>query len=163
MVGRTLDVGFVDFGAEIRGILKLCLCGVYFSLILIGFVCIAAKIRVHELRAKSKNELLNQLKELKAELALLRVAKVTGGAPNKLSKIKVVRLSIAQVLTVISQTQKATLREAYSKKKFIPIDLRPKKTRAIRRRLTKHQASMKTEKQKKKEAYFPMRKFAVKA
>ncbi|KAG0555187.1 hypothetical protein M758_12G153200 [Ceratodon purpureus] len=122
-----------------------------------------AKIRVHELRAKSKNELLNQLKELKAELALLRVAKVTGGAPNKLSKIKVVRLSIAQVLTVISQTQKATLREAYSKKKFIPIDLRPKKTRAIRRRLTKHQASMKTEKQKKKEAYFPMRKFAVKA
>lgn len=52
---------------------------------------------------------------------------------------KVVRLSIAQVLTVISQTQKATLREAYSKKKFIPIDLRPKKTRAIRRRLTKHQ------------------------
>ncbi|KAG0589471.1 hypothetical protein M758_1G021500 [Ceratodon purpureus] len=122
-----------------------------------------AKIKVHELRAKSKNELLNQLKELKAELAALRVAKVTGGAPNKLSKIKVVRLSIAQVLTVISQTQKATLREAYSKKKFIPIDLRPKKTRAIRRRLTKHQASMKTEKQKKKEAYFPMRKFAVKA
>ncbi|KAG0578778.1 hypothetical protein KC19_4G048800 [Ceratodon purpureus] len=122
-----------------------------------------AKIKVHELRAKSKNELLNQLKELKAELAALRVAKVTGGAPNKLSKIKVVRLSIAQVLTVISQTQKATLREAYSKKKFIPIDLRPKKTRAIRRRLTKHQASMKTEKQKKKEAYFPMRKFAIKA
>ncbi|XP_024366541.1 large ribosomal subunit protein uL29 [Physcomitrium patens] len=122
-----------------------------------------AKIKVHELRTKSKNELLNQLKELKAELAALRVAKVTGGAPNKLSKIKVVRLSIAQVLTVISQTQKASLREAYSKKKFIPIDLRPKKTRAIRRRLTKHQASMKTEKQEKKEAYFPMRKFAVKA
>jgi len=125
--------------------------------------CAMAKIKVHELRAKSKNELFNQLKELKAELAALRVAKVTGGAPNKLSKIKVVRLSIAQVLTVISQTQKASLREAYSKKKFIPIDLRPKKTRAIRRRLTKHQASMKTEKQKKNEAYFPMRKFAVKA
>ncbi|XP_024372561.1 large ribosomal subunit protein uL29 [Physcomitrium patens] len=122
-----------------------------------------AKIKVHELRAKSKNELLSQLKELKAELAALRVAKVTGGAPNKLSKIKVVRLSIAQVLTVISQTQKASLREAYSKKKYLPIDLRPKKTRAIRRRLTKHQSSMKTEKQKKKEAYFPMRKFAVKA
>lgn len=28
-----------------------------------------------------------QLKELKAELAALRVAKVTGGAPNKLSKM----------------------------------------------------------------------------
>ena len=52
---------------------------------------------------------------------------------------KVVRLSIAQVLTVISQKQKAALREAYKKKKLLPLDLRPKKTRAIRRRLTKHQ------------------------
>lgn len=52
---------------------------------------------------------------------------------------KVVRLSIAQVLTVISQKQKSALREAYKNKKFLPLDLRPKKTRAIRRRLTKHQ------------------------
>ncbi|CAK7341791.1 unnamed protein product [Dovyalis caffra] len=117
---------------------------------------------VHELREKSKTELLAQLKELKAELALLRVAKVTGGAPNKLSKIKVVRLSIAQVLTVISQKQKAALREAYKNKKFLPLDLRPKKTRAIRRRLTKHQASLKTEREKKREMYFPMRKYAIK-
>ncbi|XP_042462943.1 60S ribosomal protein L35-4-like isoform X1 [Zingiber officinale] len=99
----------------------------------------AARIKVHELRGKTKTELQNQLKELKNELSLLRVAKVTGGAPNKLSKIKVVRLSIARVLTVISQKQKAALREAYKKKKLLPLDLRPKKTRAIRRRLTKHQ------------------------
>uniref|UniRef100_A0A2N9IC65 Ribosomal protein L29 n=1 Tax=Fagus sylvatica TaxID=28930 RepID=A0A2N9IC65_FAGSY len=95
-------------------------------------------IKVHELRNKSKTELLSQLKDLKAELALLRVSKVTGGAPNKLSKIKVVRLSIAQVLTVISQKQKAALREAYKRKKYQPLDLRPKKTRATRRRLTNH-------------------------
>ncbi|KAL5724765.1 60S ribosomal protein L35B [Ranunculus cassubicifolius] len=76
------------------------------------------------------------------ELALLRVAKVTGGAPNKLSKIKVVRLSIVQVLTVISQTQKEKLREAYKNKKLLPLDLRPKKTRAIRKRLTKHRVKM---------------------
>ncbi|RAL37441.1 hypothetical protein DM860_000135 [Cuscuta australis] len=98
-----------------------------------------ARIKVHELRQKSKAELLAQLKDLKAELASLRVSKVTGGAPNKLSKIKVVRVSIAQVLTVISQTQKAALRSAYQNKKYLPLDLRPKKTRAIRRRLTKHQ------------------------
>ncbi|KAK8492716.1 hypothetical protein V6N12_017071 [Hibiscus sabdariffa] len=121
-----------------------------------------ARIKVHELIQKSKTELLAQLKDLKAELALLRVAKVTGGAPNKLSKIKVVRLSIAQVLTVISQKQKAALREAYKKKKFLPLDLRPKKTRAIRRKLTKHQASLKTEREKKREMYFPMRKYAIK-
>ena len=49
--------------------------------------CTSARIKVHELRQKSKADLLNQLKDLKAELALLRVAKVTGGAPNKLSKM----------------------------------------------------------------------------
>ena len=49
------------------------------------------------------------------------------------------RTSIARVLTVISQKQKSALREAYKKKKLLPLDLRPKKTRAIRRRLTKHQ------------------------
>ncbi|KAK1321073.1 60S ribosomal protein L35 [Acorus calamus] len=122
-----------------------------------------ARIKVHELRGKTKVELLNQLKDLKAELALLRVAKVTGGAPNKLSKIKVVRTSIAQVLTVISQKQKSALREVYKNKKFVPLDLRPKKTRAIRRRLTKHQLSLKTEREKKKEKYFPVRKYTIKA
>lgn len=122
-----------------------------------------ARVKVHELRQKTRQELLDQLKEFKAELALLRVAKVTGGAPNKLSKIKLVRLSIAQVLTVISQKQKAALREAYKNKKYLPLDLRPKKTRAIRRRLTKHQASLKSERQKKKEMYFPLRKYAIKA
>ncbi|CAN6887915.1 unnamed protein product [Brassica oleracea var. botrytis] len=121
-----------------------------------------SRIKVHELRDKSKIDLQNQLQDLKAELALLRVAKVTGGAPNKLSKIKVVRKSIAQVLTVTSQKQKSALREAYKNKKFIPLDLRPKKTRAIRRRLTKHQLSLKTEREKKKEMYFPIRKYAIK-
>nr|CAB3446644.1 unnamed protein product [Digitaria exilis] len=83
-----------------------------------------ARIKVHELRGKSKADLQAQLKEFKSELSLLRVAKVTGGAPNKLSKMF---------------KQKAALREAYKKKKLLPLDLRPKKTRAIRRRLTKHQ------------------------
>jgi large subunit ribosomal protein L35e len=110
----------------------------------------------------------------------------------------VVRLSIAQVLTVIRQTQKKTLREAYASKarrarceaacrcrtllrvahallrmahalllrpqKYMPLDLRPKKTRAIRRRLTKVQSKLVTEKAKKKALYFPTtRRFAVKA
>ncbi|KAG6534474.1 hypothetical protein ZIOFF_008361 [Zingiber officinale] len=128
----------------------------------ISIACLViARIKVHELRGKSKTELQNQLKDLKNELSLLRVAKVTGGAPNKLSKIKVVRLSIARVLTVISQKQKAALREVYKNKKLLPLDLRPKKTRAIRRRLTKHQESLKTEREKKRAMYFPKRKYAL--
>lgn len=50
---------------------------------------------------------------LKVELSQLRVAKVTGGAASKLSKIRVVRKSIARVLTVINQTQKENLRKFY--------------------------------------------------
>ena len=70
----------------------------------------AAKVKAYELRSRSKQELLATLKELKGELAGLRVAKVTGGAPNKLSKIKVVRKNIARVLTVYRQSQLAAIR-----------------------------------------------------
>mmetsp|Transcript_35640 Transcript_35640/g.90127 ORF Transcript_35640/g.90127 Transcript_35640/m.90127 type:complete len:131 (-) Transcript_35640:99-491(-) len=129
-----------------------------------------AKVRAHELRGKSKTDLQTQLKELKQELGALRVAKVTGGAPNKLSKIKSVRKSIARVLTVFRQTQraavKASVEEAAGKKKgksLLPLDMRVKKTRAIRKRLTKEQANKKTAKAAKKAAAFPLRKFALKA
>lgn len=76
---------------------------------------------------------------------------------------KDVRKSIARVLTVISQTQRKALRGYYKNKKFLPLDLRPKKTRAIRRRLTKHELSIKSIKTIKKSRAFPMRKFAVTA
>jgi len=106
---------------------------------------------------------MSQLKELKEELQSLRIAQVTGGAPAKLAKISVVRKSIARVLTVINQITKSKLREKYAGEKFVPIDLREKKTRAIRRRLTKDQAAKKTVKQSKRDAYFPQRVYAVKA
>lgn len=48
-----------------------------------------------------------------------------------------VRKSIARVLTTINAKTRANLREMYKGKKHIPLDLRTKKTRAIRRRLTK--------------------------
>ena len=49
-------------------------------------VC-AVKVKAHELREKGRDELLRQLDELKTELQQLRVAKVTGGAASKLSKM----------------------------------------------------------------------------
>ena len=48
-------------------------------------------------------------------------------------------------------------------KKYKPLDLRPKKTRAIRRALTPHEKSLKTAKELRKMRAFPQRKFAVKA
>ncbi|CAM4665322.1 unnamed protein product [Leuciscus chuanchicus] len=90
-----------------------------------------AKIKARDLRGKKKEELLKQLDDLKVELSQLRVAKVTGGAASKLSKIRVVRKSIARVLTVINQTQKENLRKFY-KITCIVVRRKPTTTQHIR-------------------------------
>lgn len=123
------------------------------------------KVKAYELRTKTSKELLKELDEMKNELSQLRVAKVSGGAASKLAKIKIVRKSIARILTVYNQKQKAEARKLWSGKKgrkYLPLDLRPKKTRKIRRALKKEQLHAKTQKQKTKESNFPMRKFAEK-
>jgi len=120
------------------------------------------KVKAHELRGKKKDELLKQLDELKQELASLRVAKVTGGAASKLSKIRVVRKSIARVLTVTNQKQKAELRKFYKNKKQKPLDLRKKLTRAKRRALTTPELNIKSKKEQRKNRLWPARRFAVK-
>lgn len=122
-----------------------------------------AKIKAYELRNNQKAQLLKKLEELKTELGQLRVAKVTGGAQSKLAKIKVVRKSIARVMTVFNQTQKKKMREHTAGKKLIPLDLREKKTRAIRRRLSKEESSKMTVKMTKKTINFPMRRYAIKS
>ncbi|CAJ0577701.1 unnamed protein product, partial [Mesorhabditis spiculigera] len=122
-----------------------------------------ARIKSKDLRGKKKDELLKQLEEQKTELASLRVSKVTGGAASKLSKIRVVRKNIARIHTICNQTQKAELRKLYAGKKYKPLDLRHKKTRALRRALTKHELSLKSAKQQHKLRAFPIRKYAVKA
>merc|ERR1712242_117505 len=105
------------------------------------------KIKCSDLRTKGKEELTKQLDDLKMELAQLRVAKVTGGAASKLSKIRVMRKSIARVHIVMAQKQKDNLRKFYRNKKYKPLDLRPKKTRAMRKALTKHEQNLKTRKE----------------
>lgn len=122
-----------------------------------------AKVKAKDLRGKRKDELKTQVKELKNELAHLRVAKVTGGQASKLSKIRVVRKSIARVLTVINQTQKEHLRKYYRGRKYKPKDLRPKKTRAMRRLMTPHEKSLVTHRQARKKMLWKVRKYAVKA
>merc|ERR1712160_93197 len=103
------------------------------------------------------------LSENRKTLADLHVAKVTGGAASKIAKIKSVRKSIARVLTVHNQQQKAGLRKASAGAKYIPKDLRSKKTRAMRRALTKDERGKKTLKAKRMYAAFPTQKYAIKA
>merc|ERR1712038_2071906 len=117
----------------------------------------------NQFREMKKEELGKKLDDLKNELATLKVAKVTGGAASKLSKIRIVRKSIARVYIVMHQKQKENLRKFYKGKKYKPLDLRPKKTRAIRKALSAHEKSLKTAKQLHALRSFPQRKYAVKA
>ena len=64
---------------------------------------------------------------------------------------KVVRKAIARYLTVINQKNKQKVREEYANKKKKPVDLRDKKTRALRRKLTKEQAAKKTIRKQKRD------------
>jgi len=120
-------------------------------------------VKAYELRGKSKEELLGLLNENRKELSELAVAKVTGGAASKIAKIKSVRKNIARILTVHNQQQKESVRKASKGAKYVPKDLRMKKTRAMRRALTAQQKGLKTVKQLKKEKAFPTQAYAIKA
>ena len=121
------------------------------------------KVKTAELRTKSKPELLQQLHDFKTELASLRVAKVTGGAAAKLMKIRATRKNIARVLTVINQTQAQELRKFYKGKKHIPLNLRPRLTRAMRRALTPKEKNAKSIRTMKRLRAFPRREYALRA
>ena len=140
-------------------------------------------ISAAEYRKKKNNELISDLKKLREELQKIRFNKQSGTAVSKLSKIKSLRKQIARVLTIIRENTKnevisklltkekkevkddkeetITTTIKNLKMKHIPLDLRPKKTRAMRRRLTKFENKLVTLKQLKRKLNFPKRKFAV--
>ncbi|EPZ32773.1 Ribosomal protein L29 domain-containing protein [Rozella allomycis CSF55] len=119
-------------------------------------------VKPHELRTKSKEELFKTLDDLKRELSSARVQKVSANNA-KSSKVGLLRKDVARVLTIINEKQREQLRLYYKGKKYYPLDLRPKKTRAIRRRLTEFEKSQETERQRKQRIHFGKRVFAVKA
>ncbi|KAG0711344.1 60S ribosomal protein L35 [Chionoecetes opilio] len=124
------------------------------------------KVKCSDLRNKKKDELLKQLEELKQELSGLRVAKVTGGAASKLSKILEVLVMPLEALHEEGKPlglEVSWLKTKVQNKKFKPLDLRPKKTRSIRRALTRRELQIMTPKESKRRWNFPMRKYAVKA
>jgi len=90
------------------------------------------------LHEKSKDELSAELENLRKELSELRVAQVANSsAAQKVNRIREVRKKIARVLTVMTIKTRKALREKHTNSKFLPKDLRPKLTRALRRRLSK--------------------------
>jgi hypothetical protein len=73
------------------------------------------------------------------------------------------RKAIAKVLTVINEKRRDKSRADNSKKKYTPLDLRFKKTRAFRKRLTKFERNSKPLTVQKRLANFRERKFALPA
>ena len=136
-----------------------------------------------EYRKKNSQDLLNDLKKLREDLQKIRFTKSSGTAVAKLSKIKDLRKQIARILTIIRENKKEEVvkglttrvskeekdgKEEEVKKtikniklKHIPLDLRPKLTRAMRRRMTRFERKLVTLKQLKRKLNFPLRKFAV--
>ena len=142
----------------------------------------AKTVSAKEYRKKNNKELLEDLKKLREDLQTIRFTKVSGTAVAKLAKIKILRKQIARVLTILRENKKAevikNLRTKVTKEKkddkeevkttiknlkmkHIPLDLRPKLTRAKRRRMTKFERKLVTLRQLKRKLNFPMRKFAV--
>ena len=137
------------------------------------------------LRQKTAADLLVDLKKWREELQQIRFTKSSGTAVQKISKIKSLRKVIARALTILREKKKdeviGNLLKIYETKvgednkpqkveagtiknlkvKKIPKDLRAKKTRAIRRRMTKFESKLLTLRQLKRKLNFPLRKFAV--
>merc|ERR1719182_261115 len=107
------------------------------------------------------------------------LSKNLGELQVELAKIKVVRKAIARTLTTLNQKKRQELKDMYKDKKALkafntenkttlrfsdkPFDLRAKTTRAKRRAMTKRQLNAKTLRQRKREANFPQRVYAVRA
>ena len=133
--------------------------------------------RAFKLRNKDVPELRKNVTALRSELSSLRVNKVSQGVASKLCKMKLVRGAIARNLTVMNQKQRQELKTAFSTRagiraynekngtKFslnkVPKELRPRLTRALRRKLTKNQATKMLPKIKKVKQAFPQRSFAL--
>merc|ERR1711977_158650 len=121
------------------------------------------RVKAHELRNKSEADCTEELNKHRKELAALRVSKVAAAPQVKLAKVRAVRKNIAKVLTVINEKRRAAARDAFAKKKYTPYDLRGKKTRAFRRKLSRNDRTKQTLRAHKKSSNNKMRKFALAA
>merc|ERR1712110_943185 len=109
------------------------------------------RVKAHELRSKDDTACVEELAKHRKELASLRVSKVAAAPQVKLAK----------VLTVLNEKARAKARDGFKKKRYTPYDLRQKKTRAFRRKMTRFERTRTTKRQQKKADNSEVRKYAV--
>ncbi|KAJ1914608.1 60S ribosomal protein L35, L29 [Mycoemilia scoparia] len=119
------------------------------------------KFKANDLREKSIAQLGQELVEQKKQLLEFRAQQAAKNLRGY--KINEYRKNIASILTVISEKNRDEAIKKYQGKKYKPLDLRYKKTRALRRQLSPKQKALKTLRQQKKEIHFGKRIYAIKA
>ena len=75
--------------------------------------------RAFKFRNQTLEDLSRTLEEHRKELSDLRVNKVASGVASKLAKIRVVRKSIARLLTVMNEKRRNELKETFKTRKGI--------------------------------------------
>merc|ERR1711937_1064222 len=121
------------------------------------------RVKAHELRNKAEADCTEELAKHRKELAALRVSKVAAAPQVKLAKVRAVRKNIAKVLTVLNEKRRSEAKDSMKKARYTPYDLRLKKTRAFRRRMTRFEKTRQTSRQQKKADNNKLRKYAVAA
>uniref|UniRef100_A0A251TLG5 Putative nucleic acid-binding, OB-fold, Replication protein A, OB domain protein n=1 Tax=Helianthus annuus TaxID=4232 RepID=A0A251TLG5_HELAN len=107
-------------------------------------ILIVKSVRVHEYNGKSIGTISSSQLVIESDFPEAHKLKEWfNGVGRNAPTVPMSRESVSRTdkKTVISQTQKAALREAYKNKKYLPLDLQ----------------------REKKKKYFPLRKYAIKA
>ena len=117
-------------------------------------------LKGHELRQKSRNDLLEELASLEKKMFELKGQKAAG---SKLNEIKQARRDIARVKTILMEQQRAALNKKYEGKKHVPVDLRKHTEKSIRGKLCAKYANKMTSAEIRRNKFLHPVKFALKA
>ena len=120
-------------------------------------------LKPHELRQKSRSDLLEELAKLEKKLFELRGQIATSSSRQKLSEIQTTRKDVARVKTVLMEQQRNALKEKFKDAKHVPKDIRPHLTKSQRQQLPAKYADKLTKRATRRAKYLKPVKFALKA
>ena len=120
-------------------------------------------MKAHELKEKSRSELLDTLAALEKKLFELRGQKAAAASAQKLNEIKVTRRDIARVKTVLMIQQRTALKAKYEQEKNVPKDIRKFEVKARRQALAPKYAQKKCKSVLRASKFLHPVKFALKA
>ena len=120
-------------------------------------------LKPHELRQKSRSDLLEELAKLEKKLFELRGQIATSASRQKLSEIQTTRKEVARVKTVLMEQQRTALKDKFKDAKHVPKDIRPNLTKSQRQKLPAKWANKLTKRATTRAKYLKPVKFALKA